>query len=90
MTHSEPISKVLHILGIITNHIATSQFATIKSQVTDVCMIQKNTKKNETWMEIGSKCAATIFGQFGSMKIFPKKFGSVKYINMWARNTFQK
>ena len=41
MTHPEPISKVLHILGIITNHIATSQFATIKSQVTDVCMIQK-------------------------------------------------
>ena len=47
MTHSESISKVLHILGILTDHIATSQFATIKSQVTGVSIIQKNTKKNE-------------------------------------------
>ena len=35
-THSESISKMLHILGILTDHVATSQLATIKSQVTGV------------------------------------------------------
>ena len=49
--------KVFHILGILTDHIATSQLATIRSQVACVYMIQKNTKKNETYLEIGSKCA---------------------------------
>ena len=48
MTHPESISKVSHILGILTDHIATSQLATTKSPVTCVFMIQKNTKKNET------------------------------------------
>ena len=48
---------MLHILGNLTDHIATSQLATIKSQVTYVCMIKGNTKKNEPYMKIGSSCA---------------------------------
>ena len=54
MTHLESISKMLHILGILTDHIATSHLATTKSQVTGVYMIQKNTKKNKSYVEIGS------------------------------------
>ena len=57
MTYPESISKMLHILGILVDHIGTSQLATINSQLTDVCMIPKNTKKNKTYVEIGSKCA---------------------------------
>ena len=55
--HPESISKMLHILGIVTDHMATSQLDTIKSQVTGDYMISKNTKKNKNYMEIGSKCA---------------------------------
>ena len=33
---------MFHILNILTDHIATSQLTTIKSQVTGVFMIQKN------------------------------------------------
>ena len=43
---------MLHIFGRLTGHTATSQLATIKSQVTGVYMIRKNTKKNETEMEV--------------------------------------
>ena len=46
-----------HILTIFTNHIATSQFATIKSQVTGVYMIKNNTKNNKNYAEIGSNYA---------------------------------
>ena len=48
---------MLHILGILTDHIETSQLDTLKSQVTGDYMILKNTKKNKIYMEIGSKCA---------------------------------
>ena len=47
---------MLHILGIFTDHIAASQFDTIKSQVTGDYMILKNTKENKNYVEIGSKC----------------------------------
>ena len=56
MTHPEAISKMLYILGILPDHMATSQLAAIKSQVTGVYIIQKNTKKDGNYMEIGSKC----------------------------------
>ena len=57
VTHPQSIYKMLQILGILLYHIATNQLATIKSQVTGVYMIRKNTKKNETYLEISSKCA---------------------------------
>ena len=47
------ISKMLHILNILTDHIATSQLDTITSQVTGDYMILKNTKKNKNYVEIG-------------------------------------
>ena len=43
---------MLQILGILLYHIATNQLATIKSQVTGVYMIRKNTKKNETYWKL--------------------------------------
>ena len=55
--HPESISKMLHIVGILTDHIATSQLDTIKSQVPGDYLILKNTKKNMNYVEIGSKCA---------------------------------
>ena len=55
--HPKSISKMLHIFGIVTDHMATSQLDTIKSQVTGDYMISKNTKKNKNYMEIVSKCA---------------------------------
>ena len=55
MTHKliypEPISKMLLIFGILTDHIATSQ---IDWWLHDS---NKNTKKNKNYLEIGSKCA---------------------------------
>ena len=51
---------MLHILGILTNHIATSQLNTIKSQVTGDYIIRKNTKKNKIYAEIGSYYTPTI------------------------------
>ena len=57
VTHPVSISKMLHILGILTDHIATFHLVTIKSQVTGDYMILKNTKNNKTYVEIGSKCA---------------------------------
>ena len=36
LTHPESISKMLHILGILTDYIETSQLVTIKSQVIGV------------------------------------------------------
>ena len=44
VTHPESILKMLHILGILTDHIGTSQLATIKSHVIGVYMIWENTK----------------------------------------------
>ena len=55
--HAESISKMFHSLGILTNHIATSQLDTIKSQMTGDYIILKNTEKNKNYVEIGSKCA---------------------------------
>ena len=40
--HPESISKMVHILGILTDHIATSQLDTIEIQVTGDHMIRKN------------------------------------------------
>ena len=54
--HPESISKRLHIVGIFTDHIATSQLDTIKSEVPGDCVILKNTKKNKNFVEISSKC----------------------------------
>ena len=53
----ESIPKMLHIVSILTDHIVTSQFDTIKSQVPGDYLIPKNTKKNKNYMEIDSKCA---------------------------------
>ena len=52
VTHPESVSKILHILSILADHITTSQLTTIKSQVTGVYMIEKNTKRNEIYVEI--------------------------------------
>ena len=56
VTHPESISETFYTLGILIDQIATSQLAisyiaTIKIQMTGVYMIQKNTQKNETYME---------------------------------------
>ena len=55
--HPKSVSMMLHILGILADHIATSQLDTIKSQVTGDYMILKNIKKNKDYVENGSKCA---------------------------------
>ena len=55
--HPESVSMTLHILGILADHIATTQLDTIKSQVTGDYMISKNIKKNKDYVEIASKCA---------------------------------
>ena len=52
VTHPESVSKILHIFSILTDHAATSQLTTTKSQVTGVYMIKKNTKRNEIYVEI--------------------------------------
>ena len=57
VTHPESISEMLHTLSILTEHIATSQMATVKSQKTGVYMNKKNIKKNESYVKIDSKCA---------------------------------
>ena len=44
-TLPESISRMLHNLGILTNHMETSQLDTIKSQVTGDYMILKNTEE---------------------------------------------
>ena len=54
--HTESISKMYHILGILTCQIATSQLDNIKNQVTGDYIILKNTKKNKYYVEIGSVC----------------------------------
>ena len=54
---SESISKMLHILSILTDHTKTSQLDAMKSQVVGDYMILKNTKKNKNHVEIGSKPA---------------------------------
>ena len=55
--HPESISSMLHIVGILTDHIAASQLDAIKSQVLGDYPILKNTKNNKNYVEIGSKCA---------------------------------
>ena len=50
--HPESISNMLQILGMLTNHVATSQLDTINSQVTGDYMVLKNTK-NKKYVEIG-------------------------------------
>ena len=55
--HPESVFMMLHILGILADHIATSQLDAIKSQVTGDPMISKNIKKDKDYVEIGSKCA---------------------------------
>ena len=55
--HPESISKLIHIVGILTDHIATNQLDTIKSQVPGDFLILKKTKKNINYVEIGSKFA---------------------------------
>ena len=49
VAHPESISKMLHILGILTDHIATSQLDTIKGKVTSICD-SKEHNKNETYV----------------------------------------
>ena len=51
------MSKIFYILDILTDHIAISQLATVKSQEAGVYMIRENAKKNEIYVEIGSGCA---------------------------------
>ena len=55
--HPESIFKILHIVGILTHHIATSQLDSIKAQVPCDYLILKNTKNNKNYVKIGSKCA---------------------------------
>ena len=62
---------MLHIVGILKNHIATSQLDTIKSQVPGDYLILKNTKKNKNNVEIGSKCATFYVSCTYSQSIFP-------------------
>ena len=57
MIPPESVSIKLHILGILTDHIATNQLVTTKKQVTGDYMISKNIKKGKDYVEIGSKCA---------------------------------
>ena len=52
MIHPESISNMLQILGMLTNHVATSQLDTINSQETGDYMVLKNTK-NKNYVEIG-------------------------------------
>ena len=59
VTHPESISEMLHTLGILKDHISTSQLATIKSQVIGAYVNQKNTMKNETYVGIVSKCTTS-------------------------------
>ena len=47
VTHPQSVSKMLNVLCILADHIATSQFATIKSQAAGVYMIWK--KHKEDW-----------------------------------------
>ena len=44
VAHSESISKMFHIVGILTDHMANSQLAK-KSQMTGVYMIQKTQRR---------------------------------------------
>ena len=53
MIRPESISKMLHILGILKDHIATSQLDTKKNIMTGEYMILKNTKKNKNYVETG-------------------------------------
>ena len=76
--HPESISKMLHIVGILTNHIATSQLDTIKSQVPGDYLILKNTKKNKNYVEIGSKCA-TFYVSCTYSQYF--RFCLIKFLN---------
>ena len=78
VTHPQSISKMLHIFGRLTGHTATSQLATIKSQVTGVYMIRKNTKKNETDMEVDSECA-TFYISYAHSQYF--RFLLIKFLN---------
>ena len=55
--HPESISKMIHIVHILTDLIATSPLNTIKSQVTGNYLMLKNTKKKKNSVEICSKCA---------------------------------
>ena len=55
--HRESISKMLHSVDNLSDHIAPSQLDTIKSQVAGDYLILKNTKKNKNYVEIGSECA---------------------------------
>ena len=45
--HPESISSMLHVVGILTDHIAASQLDAIKSQVLGDYLILKNTKNNK-------------------------------------------
>ena len=53
MIHPESIYKMLYIAGILIDHIATSQFDAIKSQMSVDYLLLKNTKKNKSYVEIG-------------------------------------
>ena len=70
MKYSESISKMLHIASILTDHIATSQLDSINCQVTGDYIIQKNTKKIKSYMEIGSK-SAIFFVSYTHSQYFP-------------------
>ena len=48
---------MLHIFGVLADHVTTSQLGTRKNQATGDCMILKNTKKNKNFLEIASECA---------------------------------
>ena len=67
--HPESVSMMLHIFGILTDHIATSQLDTIKRQVTGDYIISKNIKKNKDFVEIGSK-PATLYISYTHSQYF--------------------
>ena len=56
VTHPQSVSKMLNILCILADHIATSQFATIKSQAAGVYMIWKKHKEDRdlhgNWLKL--------------------------------------
>ena len=79
--HPESISNMLHIFDILTDHIATSQLDTIKSQVTGDCMILKNTKKNNNYVEIDSK-SATFYKSYAHSQYF-RFFNNILKFRYW-------
>ena len=78
---------MLHIVGILTDQIATSQLDTVKSQVPKVLqgveesgdyLILEDTKKNKNYVEIGSK-RATFYISYTRSQYFRFFYNFLKF-----------